>query len=564
MISSSRPTQTWKSGTLQLQIWREQLINLAPKSLAILAQTIFCAVAFFPIVLLWFYNREVIQVPELLTGIVVLAVPSLLVIFTPANRVRGWWWLNLLLPLADLAGLGVLRWATLPDGAQLSSLALAPALWLVVRYRLRGVVLGTITILLTISLPSLVIDTQLSLADFARFGVLPITFLIVAALVLVLFARLSYQHHELKRQDRLLKGVINHLNVGVLVMDADGNDVMANPAQRYVHGLVSPEGSPDPTEAGHLLFTLDGATIPPEQRPARRVIRGESFEDVLIVAGSPTHEQRVLEVASRIIASPEGGVESRILIFDDISETYHAQRAQQDIIATVSHELRTPLTSILGYTDFALESLNETPVENHRALEDFLTVIERNAEKLLVRVEDLLLQQQARYGNLRLNKQVVCLSELAREAIQAQRALAAERHIDVAFEAVTEPIVRADPQRINQVMDNLLSNALKYTPPGGHIQVRVGRDDGDGVNVPDAIFAVSDTGAGMSAQELESLFTPFYRTESAANFTQGTGLGLSVSKGIVETHHGSLQVDSAPGKGSTFVVRLPLHQEYSA
>src|SRR5699024_6483096 len=151
----------------------------------------------------------------------------------------------------------------------------------------------------------------------------PVTFLIVAALVLILFARLSHQHKEFKRQDRLLKGVINHLNVGVLVMDAQGNDVMANPAQRYIHGRVSPAGNPDPTEAGHLIYDIDGVPIPPQRRPARRVIRGESFDDLLVVAGAPTDEQRVLQITSRIIASPDDGVESRILIFDDISDAYH-------------------------------------------------------------------------------------------------------------------------------------------------------------------------------------------------------------------------------------------------
>ena len=564
MITSSRPTQPRKPGIFQLRIWRQWIANLAPKTLGLLLQSIFCAVVLVPVVLLWFSHHQGIRTPELTAGIALLLVPTVLVALTSAANMRQLRWLSILLPLTDLAGLGVIRWATLPDGAQLSSLALAPALWLVVQYRMRGVLVGTIAILTTISLPSLATDTELSMVNFARFGVLPVTFLIVAALVLILFARLSHQHKEFKRQDRLLKGVINHLNVGVLVMDAQGNDVMANPAQRYIHGLVSPAGNPDPTEAGHLIYDIDGVPIPPQRRPARRVIRGESFDDLLVVAGAPTDEQRVLQITSRIIASPDDGVESRILIFDDISDAYHTQRAQQDIIATVSHELRTPLTSILGYTDFAIETLQDVAEEDRRELEVFLTVIERNAEKLLARVEDLLLQQQARYGNLKLNKQPLCLAALAREAVQAQQALAVERNIKLEFETLNEPTIRADAQRINQVMDNLLSNALKFTPPGGRVQVRVDRDDGDGVSVPEAIFAVTDSGPGMTANERENLFTPFYRTQSAATSTQGTGLGLSVSKGIVETHHGSIQVDSTAGEGSTFVVRLPLHEEYTS
>ncbi len=558
MNSTFRPTQLWDRRSIQLPIWRKRLVNLAPKTLVILLQGLFCLVVAVPVALLWFYTDEITIVLELLVGFALLLAPLLYILITVPERLT--FCVNIVLPVADLVGLGLIRWATLPDGSQLGSLALAPALWLVVRFGLKGVFWGTLLLLATMSVPSVVNVTELTVADFARFTVLPVTFIIVSALVVVLFSRLSHQHAELRRSDRLVKGVIDHLNVGVLVMDADGHDMMANPAQRDIHDLVSPPSNPDPTEAGHLLFDLDGVPIPPEERPARKTIRGEAFDNMLMLAGPPTGGQSVLCVTSRIIDSPDGSVESRILIFDNISDAYNAQRAQQDIIATVSHELRTPLTSILGYTDFAIETLDELPEEDRRELGVFLDVIERNGLKLLARVEDLLLQQKTQYGNLKLNRQVVSLADLAGDAVRAQCAVATAKDISLELEICQEPVTLADPQRINQVMDNLLSNALKFTPSGGRVQVRVDHTSGTDVT-PEAIVAVTDTGPGMAPKELEKLFTPFYRTQSATESAEGTGLGLSVAKGIVETHHGRIEVESRPGQGATFTVRLPLHEE---
>ena len=558
MNSTFRPTQLWGRRGFQLPIWRKRLVNLSPKALVILLQSIFCGVVAVPVALLWFFTDEAFRVPALVVGFVLLIAPLLHIIITAPKRLSLC--VDVVLPVADLVGLGLVRWATLPNGSQLASLALAPALWLVVRFGLKGVWWGTLLILATISMPSVLDITEGTVADFARFTVLPVTFIIVSALVVVLFSRLSNQHAELRRRDRLLKGVIDHLNVGVLVMDADGNDMMANPAQRTIHALVSPASNPDPTEAGHLIFDLDGVPIPPDERPALKTIRGEAFDNMLMLAGSPTGEQRVLRVTSRIIADPDGGVESRIVIFDDITAAHTAQRAQQNIIATVSHELRTPLTSILGYTDFAIDTLDELPDESRRELEVFLEVIERNAEKLLARVEDLLLQQKTQYGNLELKRQAISLAELAREAVRGQCTVAAAQDIHLELDIRHDPVTLADPQRINQVMDNLLSNALKFTPSGGQVQVRVDLKRGTDVS-SEAVFAVTDTGPGMTSNELEKLFTPFYRTPSAVESAEGTGLGLSVAKGIVETHHGRIEVESQPGQGSTFVVRLPLHEE---
>src|SRR5699024_1438387 len=118
------------------------------------------------------------------------------------------------------------------------------------------------------------------------------------------------------------------------------------------------------------------------------------------------------------------------------------------------------------------------------------------------------------------------------------------------------------PQRISQVIDNIVANALNYTPVGGHVLVRTYRDEDYNVPRSEAVFAVTDTGPGLNQLEQRSLFAPFFRSSSAAESTSGTGLGLPVSKGIVESHGGRIVVESTPGDGSTFSVHLPLYQGY--
>lgn len=545
----------------RLRTWREHFANLSPKSMAILLQTFFSLAVLIPLGLLCLYDWDSVKVPELLIGVGLLVLATLSVSWPKPTRLPEF--MELALPVVDLVALGLVRWATLPEGAPLSSLALGPALWLVVRFRLPGLVLGTAMIALTISAPSLIAGEELTVAHFARYGVLPLTAVTISVLVLMLFDRLSLQHRETRRSDRLLKGVINHLNVGVLVMDAHGNDVLMNPAQRSLHSIASPEGNPDPTEAGHFVYDMAGNPVPPQGRPARRVVHGETFDNEVVLLGSPDDDQRTVEITSRIVVSPDNNtIEARILIFDDMTAAYQAQRAQQEIIATVSHELRTPLTSILGYTDLAAELLEDLPAEDTRDLAEFLAVIDRNAERLLVRVEDLLLQQQTRYGTLKLEKRNVSLADLAREAAQAQRAVADDKAIDFTFEIPGDPQLRVDPKRITQVIDNILSNALKYTPTGGKVTMCVQSHEGTGVAVPEAVLSVTDTGPGLTPDEIEQVFNPFFRTQSASQHAEGTGLGLSVTKGIVEAHHGRVQVESQPGEGSTFSVYLPLREEY--
>jgi PAS domain S-box-containing protein len=225
-------------------------------------------------------------------------------------------------------------------------------------------------------------------------------------------------------------------------------------------------------------------------------------------------------------------------------------RMKDDFVASVSHELRTPLTSIRGYLDLVLDG-DAGPLTSEQ--ERYLGVVARNSKRLLALVGDLLVVAQADSGVLSLDRQASDLRALASEAVSSAGPAAEDRGLALTLDAGEIPELELDRARLGQVLDNLISNALKFTPRGGSVAVRVGCDGGH------AVVEVTDTGMGMSAPEQERLFERFYRTESSSTqATPGTGLGLWISKTIVEAHGGEISVDSATGRGTTFRVELPL------
>jgi signal transduction histidine kinase len=222
---------------------------------------------------------------------------------------------------------------------------------------------------------------------------------------------------------------------------------------------------------------------------------------------------------------------------------------KDDLIALVSHELRTPLTSIVGYLELVQEEEDELK-EEHR---NHLAVVQRNAHRLLGLVSDLLFAAQVQAGRLTLEKDFVSVSELLDEAVATALPTAADRQIDMTVHASDVAHVIGDRQRLAQVLDNLLSNALKFTPPNGSVVVSMFPRD------TTVLIEVSDTGLGISPADQKRLFTRFFRTEAAMQKEiKGTGLGLSIVKAIVEGHGGEITVESAEGKGATFRIVLPL------
>src|SRR2546421_1770730 len=232
-------------------------------------------------------------------------------------------------------------------------------------------------------------------------------------------------------------------------------------------------------------------------------------------------------------------------------------RMKDELVALVSHELRTPLTSIRGYLELLLDEAVEADLGATHV--DWLNIIDRNAVRLLHLVEDLLLKAQDAAGAITLDRTDVDLATLIEHCVQAGVPVATARGI--VLEGNTEELgtVSADPTRIGQVIDNLVSNALKFTPAGGRVDVRAFAH-GEGVGIE-----VADTGAGIPENEQGLLFERFFRTAQAQSAAvPGAGLGLSIAKAIVEAHGGGISCRSRGGTGTTFVVDLPVSQPVPA
>jgi PAS domain S-box-containing protein len=225
-------------------------------------------------------------------------------------------------------------------------------------------------------------------------------------------------------------------------------------------------------------------------------------------------------------------------------------RMKDEFIALVSHELRTPLTSICGYLELLLH--DDVMVELPDDRMSWLEVIDRNAERLLRLVEDLLLTAQASAGNLALEKGELDVAAVVEQAVQAGTPVAAARGITLTCSSESLPVTNGDRLRIGQVIDNLVSNALKFTPAGGTVEIRA-YPHRSAVRIE-----VADSGMGIPEDEQGQLFERFFRTARAQEEAiPGVGLGLSISKAIVEAHDGRISVRSAEGVGTTFCVDLP-------
>ncbi len=229
-----------------------------------------------------------------------------------------------------------------------------------------------------------------------------------------------------------------------------------------------------------------------------------------------------------------------------------ADEAKTALVSTVSHELRTPLTSIIGYLDLLLDTYGE---ELDADVIEMLHVIERNATRLRSMIEELLRQSDAEVDR-RLSAldriDVARVLDDVRETI-APLAANAELELDVRRPDIGTVIIDGDERELTQALINLAANAVKFTKPGGRVTVAAGRD-GEGVEV-----RVSDSGIGIPEDEIPHLFERFFRARNARSAViPGTGLGLSIVADIVARHHGSIEVESTLGMGTSFLIRLPL------
>jgi signal transduction histidine kinase/HAMP domain-containing protein len=329
------------------------------------------------------------------------------------------------------------------------------------------------------------------------------------------------------------RAMIGSLAEGVLAVAADGTVTVANDAaSRYL-------GLPESAESARL------DALPPPIIDAVLAARspGAPAVDTRQVV-LPDGAELELTVA-RLGEEPHAGT---VITLRDVTEQRRLERARRDLVANVSHELKTPIAALKGF----LELLEGDGVsERHRR--EFLAAMSQETARLERLVEEQLQLARLDAGALPLEREEVDLGELAAAAVAPRVPLAAREGVDLSARSrsAAPVVVQADPARIEQIVLILLDNALRHTPPGGRVEVSVGRDDGE------ATLAVRDTGEGIAPEAQAFVFDRFYRGD-ASRAGRSAGLGLAIARGLAAAHRGAIGLESAPGEGSTFTLRLPL------
>lgn len=293
-------------------------------------------------------------------------------------------------------------------------------------------------------------------------------------------------------------------------------------------------------------------------RPAAETLRQpellEAVQQALAGASVQTEVSvgtvRPRSFAAAVAPVRAGSEAGAVLVLHDISELRRLERVRRDFVANVSHEFKTPLTAIQGFAETLLAGALAEPENSRR----FVEIIREHAARLARLTDDLLKLSSIEAGKLELELRAVIPAELVESCLETTRLAAAAKRLrlEAAVPAGLPP-VRADQNRLREVLQNLLDNAVQYTPPGGVIRVEAARD-GDTV-----IFSVADTGIGIPAAEQGRIFERFYRVDAArSREVGGTGLGLSIARHIVEAHGGRIWVESQVGSGSRFSFSVPL------
>jgi PAS domain S-box-containing protein len=357
----------------------------------------------------------------------------------------------------------------------------------------------------------------------------------------------------------------------IIGTDRDGVIRVWNPGAEKMLGLMRPDVV---RKRSILDFHLpeELATVAEETSAATGLAalvhvagaQGSDVRDWTYVAADGEH--RTVSVAITPRADDRGEHAGWNFVGTDMTEARVTERMKDQFVSLISHELRTPLSSILGYLELVMDDEDQPLTAEQRK---YLTTIERNAHRLQRLVGDLLFTAQVEAGRFTLQPADVDLSTVLRAAEETARVSAASAGVTVTVDAPSDAVVVAgDAERLGQACDNLVSNAVKFTPAGGRVTLalRSGWQLPDGTvsteqqsgATPVAQLSVSDTGMGIPTGEQGELFTRFFRASTARrNAVPGVGLGLAITKAITTAHGGTLDVTSVEGEGTTFTLVLP-------
>jgi len=319
-------------------------------------------------------------------------------------------------------------------------------------------------------------------------------------------------------------------------------------ARELLDNILSEDEKPRPPQwMAAFARRPDGAPISPEDSPAARAARGEVVTGEMLVFHCPDGEEIWVSATAAPICMHGGMLMGVAGTYTDITALHRLQEQQKMLLQTVSHDLRAPLAVIKGHAQVVEAMLSERQLDGE--LKESVAAIIRGASRMDVMIQDLVEVSRWEGGHLTLRREAVAVPSFLQELLRRNSPAIETARVTVEVPADLPP-VWADYARLERILVNLLSNALKYSDPGTPVSVRVRHAENE------VVFAVTDQGRGIPPEALPHLFERFFRAETT-RATEGVGLGLYITRALVEAHGGRVWVESVVGVGSTFYVALP-------
>ena len=515
-----------------------------------------------------------------LAGILVATILGIAFTFVPTTPL-----VTLIVPGIDFLALGAFRAGTGGTASLFSALVILPVLWIAAEPGRRYIFVAAVGTSLAQLTPYLVGSaTVQSSLDWMRGVFTPVVFAVIAAIVNEMSRQgrlqvaaiqslgrtAAAQGNQLREHGALLHAA-ERLSISVLAAVTEqfiiGTDLTGligiwNPGASAMLGVATSE-----TVGKRFIFDFHleqeledrarelnyppGATVLNPGFSAlvesARLGRAEMRDWTYV---RPDGSHLTVEVAVTPRVDDSGETVGYIFVGTDVTQALEVSRLKDEFVGLISHELRTPLSSILGYLELMRD--DDAPLSEEQQM--YLGVAERNAHRLLHLVGDLLFTAQVAAGKFPIALDTVDLAPVVAASVESAKPSAATKGVTLVSVSPTETVeVNGDAMRLGQALDNLISNAIKFTPSGGTVTVSLSCSDSS------ALIAVRDTGMGVAADEVDRLTARFFRASTATrNAVPGVGLGLAITKAIVTAHAGELTIESEEGVGTVFRVSVPL------
>ncbi|MDF2718960.1 MAG: histidine kinase, partial [Paenibacillus sp.] len=357
---------------------------------------------------------------------------------------------------------------------------------------------------------------------------------------------LQQQMHRILENESQLSGVLDNMVSGVVMVDEEGRIVLLNRSAEEILGFVSKD---------LIGKKYDSAKHPYEliQMIKECIDRGEHIRDEIMFYFP---EERILEVNLVPMKAVEDEWLGMVIVLHDITAIRRLEKVRSEFVANVSHELKTPIAAVKGFA----ETLLAGAMNDAETAKSFLQIIYDESERLNRLIGDILELSKVESKRIPLQFSPVHLSSFVGKTLDMMRSSADKKEIELEMQVDEELYMEADEDRLRQIMFNLLSNGINYTPDGGKVKIEVEEVPAEG-EVEKIRVVISDTGIGIPKKDLPRIFERFYRVDKARSRSSGgTGLGLSIVKHLVDLHKGTIRVESELGLGSRFILELPVIQ----